>query len=76
MSIEGSLAVVGVVLLVIGVLVSARRSTSLKDDPDASDPVPPRGERLAAMLVGAGVVALVMAGVTLAAKWLRVAGLV
>ena len=89
MSIQGTLALVGIVLLALGVAASARRATlsSSAREPEVgqgSIPVTPVGSPRAGgsgsnaigiALVIAGVVALLAAGVLVVAMWVLLSGL-
>jgi hypothetical protein len=88
MSIEGSLALVGLVLLALGAAVSARRSTPAstageldttsgsRAAPADGPPAAPSGSNeLGTALLMAGVVALVAAGVLMVAVWVLFSGL-
>lgn len=84
MSIEGSLALAGLVLLALGVVLSARRasvpSESMQAAGSGSDasPVdrrPAATSTLGTVLLVTGVVALLAAGVALVATWVLFTGL-
>jgi hypothetical protein len=84
MSIEGSLAFAGLVLLALGVVVSARRASVPSEGMQAagsgSDASPVDGRPAATSALGTvlfvtGVVALLAAGVALVATWVLFTGL-